>query len=207
MDCREASVFMQLAEDGEIANEERAALDGHLSGCLSCRRVGAWLEALEGSYPTLDPIGEDFADAVVMQLRGELSEEIGRTDDEIERSLASPRLEKKRLWLGRIWSLVVRRERSRIELKKRTGRPWKWVSLRPLLGLGSYLGRSLFARGRKEVGPEKRPGWSSSVADSMTYGWRSLGPALSPVVAGPSYATGWIRVAGGNLRDKSRFKR
>ena len=211
MDCREASIFMQLAEDGETVKEELSALDSHLSTCLACRRMSAWLKALQENYPAQDPVGSDFADAVVRQLTQELAYETVHADTEIESQVATPKPRKTNRLLGRIWSLVTRGGRKRAKPEKRTGWSWKGADSRPLTRLGSHLllGSlwSLVAgRRRKRVTPEKTPGWSSNAAGSMAFGFKSLRPALAPAVAGQSYATGWLRIAGSNLREKTRLR-
>ena len=212
MDCHKASISMQLAEDGEIAKEELKALDSHLSSCLVCRRVSAWLNALEENYPAPNTLDDDFADAVMKQLKGERSDEIRHAHPEIETAtaIAKSKPERKHPWLGRIWSLVTRPRQRKVKLEKRPA----WFS-RVAHSMWSLITR----RRRKPVAPEKRPE-PSNAADlrlltglriymrygSFTFGLKSVGPALAPAVAGPSYATGWLRIAGSGLRGKARVR-
>jgi hypothetical protein len=168
MNCREASISLQLAEDGEIASGEREALLIHLSECLACRRMAAWLDALRESYPLAETVDDDFADQVVRRIRRENLGAAREPDSEAELLPEKRPPKRNRRWLGRIWSL-------------------------------------LSGRRRKQRGQEEGPGWPSRVAGSMTIGLKSLRPAMAPAVAGQTYATGWLRIAGSNLRAMARL--
>jgi anti-sigma factor RsiW len=122
MNCRDANLLLQLAEDGEITDSEHSELDAHLSDCLSCRRMNAWLDELSSGYPRVEALDCDVVEAAML----ELSRAVVRTSDDRAQIVVLKREEKKskRSWLGRIWTMY-RSRRKRMQEKSEEPTGWK----------------------------------------------------------------------------------
>ncbi len=162
MNCQDANVSLQLALDGEITAAEREALEAHLSECLPCRRMEAWLDELQSSYPAVGSLDAGFAEEVIAAMRGEAvpATAAART---VSPDGAPVLKRAKKSWLRRLW------------------------------------GVARFGLRRKRPAAPKPVRWTTTAAGSMAFGVRSIRPGLQPAVAGPSLATGWIRIAGSSV--------
>jgi anti-sigma factor RsiW len=122
MNCRDATLLLQLAEDGETAEFERSELDAHLSDCLSCRRMNAWLDELSSSYPRVGSLDQDIVEAAILAL----SREVVQASDEQAQSVVMKREEKesKPSWLRRIWT-AYRSRRKKKQRKAEEPMGWK----------------------------------------------------------------------------------
>lgn len=198
MNCRDASISLQLAEDGEVTRDEREALVAHLEACLDCRRLAAWLEVVSESYPAAPLLDDDFANDVLRCLSPGADKVIEEAPVRVSSSKTRQSTVKQASWLRRIGALVFRGAGRQTAPKKgpgwsrrAAGAAWTMVSRR---------------RSPKAL-PAPEPSWSAGMADSLLFGFRSIGPAMAPAMAGPSYATGWLRGAGSNLRRRTRSGR
>jgi hypothetical protein len=124
MNCRDATLLLQLAEDGEITEFEHSELDAHLSDCLSCRRMSAWLDELSSSYPSVGGLDGDVVEAAMEAL----TQGVGGASEKRARSVVLVKEERtlgrKPSWARRIWSLYrSRRKRKQRQAEAPTG--WK----------------------------------------------------------------------------------
>ncbi len=194
MNCRDANISLQLAEDGEVSREERAALDAHLGECLDCRRMAAWLEVVEETYPPAPILDDDFANDVLRCL----SPGVAVANEDMSEGPVATVPVKPAGWFRSIGTLLTRGARRQSASRKGPG----W-SRRAAGALWAMLSRGA----RRQSASRKGSGWSSRLVDAMPGGFRAVGPAMAPALVAPAYATGWIRITGGNLRDRARWGR
>lgn len=108
MNCQDANISLQLALDGEITPEEQEGLDAHLSECLACRRMDAWLDELRSDYLAVDALDAGFADDVIAAM---MPQAVVAHDDAPAHgttesiSPVSPKPVKK-TWLRRLWGVA-----------------------------------------------------------------------------------------------------
>ncbi len=125
MNCQDASLSLQLALDGEITLAERESLDRHLSTCLACRRMEAWLDELAAGYPAVEAVDAGFADDVVRALRQEDLPAVVPPLGEAERRRTTAPPKPRRSWIRRLWGM------ARFGLKKKRPveeKPARWTS-------------------------------------------------------------------------------
>jgi anti-sigma factor RsiW len=168
MNCQDASLSLQLALDGEIAPAEREALERHLSTCLACRRMAAWLDELAADYPVVEAVDAGFTDDVVRALRQEELPAVEPPLGEMARRRIAAPAKPRRSWLRRLW------------------------------------GMARFGFRKKRPVEEKPARWTSTAAESMVFGFRTIRPGVQPAMAGSSMATSWLRGAGLGLRAPAR---
>jgi anti-sigma factor RsiW len=163
MNCQDANLSLQLALDGEITPAEHERLDRHLSTCLPCRRMEAWLDEIKGGYATVEALDGNFADDVVQALRqGEwLAAGPPLMDRELRRETVPAK--PKRSWLRRLWGMARFGFRRRRPVEEK---PARWTS--------SAAGSMVF--GFKTI----RPGVQPAVAGSSmaTFWLRGAGLGL-----------------------------
>ena len=73
MNCDEISQLLSARLDGELTEEETAALEAHLAACPECRALSQQLEALRGAFSRLEDVSapEGFARRVMEQISPE----------------------------------------------------------------------------------------------------------------------------------------
>lgn len=126
MNCSQSEILLQLAADGELVDDERIALDEHLSGCIACRRKEAWLELLAEAFePALadESVGEPgLADQVVAVL-----EQTVRIREPQPRTVPARQKKRKSGLLSRMAKAALKRALGPAPAQKEPPRDPSWV--------------------------------------------------------------------------------
>lgn len=73
MICEEMTLLLSARLDGELTQEEQAALEQHLAQCPACRAVAEQLEQIHSAFDQLEDVSvpEGFAQGVMDRIRAE----------------------------------------------------------------------------------------------------------------------------------------